>query len=116
MYRNETSITFQRDPPSTSLHGSSISQVFFLIPSEEKFFGCVFNQVCTAPNLDRIVTADETWVHRYEAESKAQSMAWKRPTSPVAKKFKSQPSVSKIILTIFLGYRICDFGSFHSVG
>jgi hypothetical protein len=34
-------------------------------------------------------TADETWLHHYEPETKAQSMAWKRPTSPVAKKFKS---------------------------
>jgi hypothetical protein len=32
---------------------------------------------------------------------KAQSMAWKYPTSPVAKKFKSQPSVGKIMLAIF---------------
>jgi hypothetical protein len=30
-------------------------------------------------------------------------MAWKRPTSPVAKKFKSQPSAGKIMLTFF-GY------------
>jgi hypothetical protein len=28
-------------------------------------------------------------------------MAWKRPTSPVAKKFKSQPSAGKIMLTLF---------------
>jgi hypothetical protein len=28
-------------------------------------------------------------------------MVWKRPTSPVAKKFKSQPSAGKIMLTIF---------------
>jgi hypothetical protein len=52
--------------------------------------------------LWRIVTADETWVHHYEPKNKAQSMTWKRPTSPVAKKFKSQPSASKITLTIFL--------------
>jgi hypothetical protein len=51
--------------------------------------------------LERIVTADETWLHHYEPESKAQSVAWKRPTSPVAKKFKSQPSAGKIMLTIF---------------
>jgi hypothetical protein len=48
-----------------------------------------------------IVTADETWVHHYELESKAQSMAWKRPISPVAKKFKSQPSAGKIVLALF---------------
>jgi hypothetical protein len=50
--------------------------------------------------LERIVTAVETWLHHYEPESKAQSMAWKRPTSPVAKKFKSQPSAGKIVLTL----------------
>jgi hypothetical protein len=38
-------------------------------------------------------------MHHYEPESKAQSMAWKRPTSPVTKKFKSQPSAGKIMLT-----------------
>jgi hypothetical protein len=32
---------------------------------------------------------------------KAQSMAWKRSISPVAKKFKSQPSAGKIMLTNF---------------
>jgi hypothetical protein len=51
--------------------------------------------------LERIVTAVETWVHHYEPESKAQSAAWKRPTSPVAKKFKSQPLALKIMLTYF---------------
>jgi hypothetical protein len=51
--------------------------------------------------LERIVTADETWVHRYEPESKAQSLAWKCLKSPVAKKFKSQPSIGKIMLTLF---------------
>jgi hypothetical protein len=28
-------------------------------------------------------------------------MAWKRQTSPVAKKFKSRPSAGKIMLTLF---------------
>jgi hypothetical protein len=51
--------------------------------------------------LERIVTADETWLHHYEPESKAQSVAWRRPTSPVDKKFESQPSVTKIMLTLF---------------
>jgi hypothetical protein len=54
--------------------------------------------------LERIVTANETWVHHYKPEIKAQSMAWKRPTSPVAKEFKSQPSAGKIMPTIFLIY------------
>jgi len=51
--------------------------------------------------LERIITTDETWVHHYKPDSKAQSMAWKCLTSPVAKKFKSQPSAGKIMLTLF---------------
>jgi hypothetical protein len=39
----------------------------------KKFFGCVFNQFYTAPiSLERIVTADETWMHHCGPESKAQ--------------------------------------------
>jgi hypothetical protein len=51
--------------------------------------------------IERIIAAYETWLHHYEPKSKAQSMAWKRPASPVAKKFKSQPSAGRIMLTIF---------------
>jgi hypothetical protein len=51
--------------------------------------------------LEQIVTTDETWVHNYKPESKAQSMAWKNPTSPMAKKFKSQQSANKIMLILF---------------
>jgi hypothetical protein len=51
--------------------------------------------------LERIVSADETWVPHYEPESKTRSVAWKRPTSPVAKKFRSQPSAGKITFIIF---------------
>jgi hypothetical protein len=72
MYRNETNITFQRNPPRLQRTGSSVTQVWIPIR-----------------------------VHHYEPESKTQSMAWKRPTSPVATKFRSQPSACKIMLTIF---------------
>jgi hypothetical protein len=51
--------------------------------------------------LERIVTADETWVNHYEPESKAQSVTWKRLASPVAKKFKCQPSAGKIMFIFF---------------
>jgi len=40
--------------------------------------------------LQQIVTGDETWVHHYEPKSKWQRMQWKHPSSPVAKKFKTQ--------------------------
>ncbi|GFQ94816.1 histone-lysine N-methyltransferase SETMAR [Trichonephila clavata] len=42
--------------------------------------------------LFRIVTGDETWVHHFLPESKAASMEWKHPSSPVRKKFKTTPS------------------------
>jgi len=51
--------------------------------------------------LTRIVTGDETWIHYFAPESKRQSLEWKHPGSPVKKKFKSQPSAGKVLLTIF---------------
>jgi hypothetical protein len=51
--------------------------------------------------LERIFTADKTWVHHYEPESKAQSMAWKCPISHVAKKFRSEKSAGNIMLKLF---------------
>ena len=44
---------------------------------------------------------DEMWVHHYEPESKRQSMEWKHPGSPAKKKFKTQPSAGKVMLTVF---------------
>jgi hypothetical protein len=37
--------------------------------------------------LHRIFTSHETWVHHYQLEIKRQSMQWKHPSSPAAKKF-----------------------------
>jgi len=51
--------------------------------------------------LNRIITGDETWVHHYKPETKRQSMQWKHPSSPSSKKFKSQPSAGKLLLTVF---------------
>jgi len=51
--------------------------------------------------LTRLVTGDETWVHHFAPESKRQSMEWKHPGSPVTKKFESQPSARKVMLTVF---------------
>jgi hypothetical protein len=39
--------------------------------------------------LERIVTTDETWVHHYEPESKAQSVAWKRESLRGRRTFSS---------------------------
>lgn len=51
--------------------------------------------------LNHIITGDETWVRRYEPETKRQSMQWKHTSSPSSKKFKSQPSAGKLLLTVF---------------
>jgi len=72
-----------------------------VIPSEKKFFGCVLTSFAPHQFLEWIITTNETWVYHYELESKTQNMAWKCLTSPMAKKFKSQPSAGKIMLTIF---------------
>ena len=53
--------------------------------------------------LLRLVTVDETWVHNYEPENKAQSRQWVGPGSPRPKKFKTQPSAGKVMATVFWG-------------
>jgi len=51
--------------------------------------------------LHRIVIGDESWVCHYEPESKRQSMQWKHLLSPANKKFNTQASAGKVMLTIF---------------
>ena len=51
--------------------------------------------------LLHLVTVDETWVHYYEPENKAQSRQWVGPGSPKPKKFKMQQSASKVVATVF---------------
>ena len=46
--------------------------------------------------LLRLVTVDETWVHYYEPENKAESRQWVGPGSPRSKKFKTQPFPGKV--------------------
>ena len=48
-----------------------------------------------------LVTVDETWVHYYEPENKAQSRQWVGPGSLRPKKFKTQPSAGKVMVTVF---------------
>ena len=47
------------------------------------------------------MTVDETWVHYYEPENKAQSRQWVRPGSSRPKKFKTQPSAGKAVATVY---------------
>jgi hypothetical protein len=66
--------------------------------------------------LERIVTTYETWVHRHKPESKAQSMTWKRPIWPVAKKFRRQPSAGQIMLSLFWGMEVAILFHFTAKG
>ena len=52
--------------------------------------------------LSRLVTVDETWIHYYELQNKAQSRQWVGPGSLRPKKFKTQPSAGKVMATVFL--------------
>jgi len=55
--------------------------------------------------LGRIVTGDETWVHYHQSEPKKVSKEWRHTSSPKPKKFRTQPSVGKVMLTLFLDKR-----------
>ena len=46
------------------------------------------------------MTVDETWVHYYEPENKAQSHQSVGPGSLRPKKFKTQPSAGKMMATV----------------
>ena len=63
-----------------------------------------------------LVTVDETWVHYYESENKAQSSVG-RAWVPEPKKFKTQPSAGKVMATVFCdakGVIMLDFSSKRS--
>ena len=47
------------------------------------------------------MTVDETWVHYYEPENKAQSCQSVGPGSLRPKKFKTQPSAGKVMAAVF---------------
>jgi len=66
--------------------------------------------------LVRIITGDETWVHHYEPEGKRQIMKWKHPQAPIRKKFISQPSAGKLMLTVFWGLTRPNTGTLSGEG
>jgi histone-lysine N-methyltransferase SETMAR len=55
--------------------------------------------------LGIIVTGDETWVHYHQPETKKASKEWRHASSPKRKKFRTQPSAGKVILTLFWDQR-----------
>jgi len=52
-------------------------------------------------SLGRTVTGDETWVHYHQPETKKVGKGWCHTSSPKPIKFRTQPSVGKVMLTLF---------------
>jgi len=50
--------------------------------------------------LGNTITGDETWVHCHQLETKKASKEWCRTSSPKLKKFRTQPSAGKVMLTL----------------
>jgi len=55
--------------------------------------------------LGNIVTGDETWAHYHQPETKKASKEWRHTSSPKPKKFPTQPSAGKVMLTLFWNER-----------
>ena len=75
---------------------------------------CHSEKTCLQP----IVTGNDTWVHHFEPESKRALMEWRHPTSPRLKKFKSQHSAGKVMVTMFwdsVGVILVDFMSKEAI-
>ena len=53
----------------------------------------------------RLVTGDETWLHHWDPFTKKESMQYKHPGSPPPKKFRTQPSASKVMATVFWDFK-----------
>ena len=66
--------------------------------------------------LHLIVTEDEPSVYHHEPESKRQSMQRKHPSSPANKKFKTQASAGKVMLTILWDVSVPILAHFQEKG
>ena len=64
--------------------------------------------------LEQIITGDETWVHQYFPETKAQSMAWKHPGTTTVKNFKTSNQLWETDGDCVLGYTWCASVSLFS--
>jgi len=51
--------------------------------------------------VGRIVTGDETWGHYHQPETKKAIKEWRHTSSPKSKKFRTQPSDGRVMLTLF---------------
>lgn len=55
----------------------------------------------SAKFLDRIITADETWVHHYDPLSRQEAMIWKKSGEETPNQVRRQRTAGKVMLVIF---------------
>jgi len=65
----------------------------------KNFFGALNNKVMAS--LKESLLGGETWVHFHQLEMKRASKEWHHSSSPKPKKFQTEPSVGKVMLTLF---------------
>ena len=80
-----------------------------LLPEQKEHRAAVVNDLIqTATNepdsLKKVINRDESWVHGYDLETKAQSSQWKLPDSPHPKKAGQSHSKIKTTLTMFFDW------------
>ena len=51
--------------------------------------------------LEKVITADESWVYGYDIETKAQSHQYQRPEETSPEKARTVRSNVKVLLTVF---------------
>ncbi|XP_072380520.1 protein GVQW3-like [Diabrotica undecimpunctata] len=56
--------------------------------------------------IENIINCDETWIFKYDVETKRQSMYWKTPASPRMKKARMSKSKIKAMLIVFFDINI----------
>ena len=66
----------------------------------------ILKHLQTEPDLlQRVITADESWIFEYDLETKCQSLQWKYLSSPLPKKARQLRSKIKLMLIAFFDVR-----------
>uniref|UniRef100_H2ZS50 Mos1 transposase HTH domain-containing protein n=1 Tax=Latimeria chalumnae TaxID=7897 RepID=H2ZS50_LATCH len=88
----------QSGRPADMVTPETIAQVEALIMQDCHI---KIDAIVTELGISHVVTGDEMWIHIWDPETKCESMQWKHRASPPPKKFRSQPSASKVMAPIF---------------
>ena len=65
--------------------------------------------------LKNIISGDETWVCRYDVETKMQSSLWMGKGSPRPKKARMSRSKTKVVMCSFIGKALSILNLYHVV-